>query len=134
MSLFEEIKKMELRLIMILLPYGKIMFQKIELLNAEKKIISGRWEVRSVWSCSEIHIDLRNETEKSKVDGLQLVNQDHPQVIEIWNLVFMEFNRNASGILEQLNTNMLIQVWDLSDFVVFSKIKIAIMIRTYLLP
>ena len=63
------------------------------------------WEMGSqgpCGPCSEIHIDLRNETEKSKVDGLQLVNQDHPQVIEIWNLVFMEFNRNASGILEQL--------------------------------
>ena len=63
------------------------------------------WEMGSqgpCGPCSEIHIDLRNETEKSKVDGLQLVNQDHPQVIEIWNLVFMEFNRNAAGILEQL--------------------------------
>ena len=50
------------------------------------------WEMGSqgpCGPCSEIHIDLRNEDEKSKVDGLQLVNKDHPQVIEIWNLVFM---------------------------------------------
>ena len=63
------------------------------------------WEMGSqgpCGPCSEIHIDLRNEDEKSKVDGLQLVNKDHPQVIEIWNLVFMEFNRNAAGILEPL--------------------------------
>ena len=63
------------------------------------------WEMGSQGPCgpsSEIHIDLRNEAEKSKVDGLQLVNQDHPQVIEIWNLVFVEFNRNAAGILEKL--------------------------------
>ena len=63
------------------------------------------WEMGSQGPCgpsSEIHIDLRNEAEKSKVDGLELVNQDHPQVIEIWNLVFMEFNRTAVGILESL--------------------------------
>ena len=63
------------------------------------------WEMGSQGPCgpsSEIHIDLRNEAEKSKVDGLELVNQDHPQVIEIWNLVFMEFNRTAVGILEPL--------------------------------
>ena len=63
------------------------------------------WEMGSQGPCgpsSEIHIDLRNEAEKSKVDGLELVNQDHPQVIEIWNLVFMEFNRTVVGILEPL--------------------------------
>ena len=63
------------------------------------------WEMGSQGPCgpsSEIHIDLRNEAEKSKVDGLELVNRDHPQVIEIWNLVFMEFNRTAVGILEPL--------------------------------
>jgi alanyl-tRNA synthetase len=52
--------------------------------------------------CSEIHIDLRSEEEKSKIAGKELVNADHPQVIEIWNLVFIEFNRNASGKLESL--------------------------------
>ena len=52
--------------------------------------------------CSEIHIDLRNEEEKSKIPGANLVNQDHPQVIEVWNLVFIEFNRKADGSLEAL--------------------------------
>ncbi|NEU33064.1 alanine--tRNA ligase, partial [bacterium LRH843] len=52
--------------------------------------------------CSEIHIDLRSEEEKSKVSGKDLVNKDHPQVIEVWNLVFMEFNRKADGSLEKL--------------------------------
>jgi alanyl-tRNA synthetase len=49
--------------------------------------------------CSEIHIDLRSKDEKNKVDGSTLVNEDHPQVVEIWNLVFMEFNRMANGDL-----------------------------------
>ncbi|NBL64382.1 alanine--tRNA ligase [Flavobacterium sp. NST-5] len=52
--------------------------------------------------CSEIHIDLRSEDEKSKVSGKSLVNNDHPQVVEIWNNVFMEFNRKADGSLEKL--------------------------------
>ena len=52
--------------------------------------------------CSEIHIDLRCEEEKAKIPGADLVNQDHPQVIEVWNLVFIEFNRKADGSLECL--------------------------------
>ncbi|HAO08722.1 MAG TPA: alanine--tRNA ligase, partial [Chryseobacterium sp.] len=52
--------------------------------------------------CSEIHVDLRSEEEKAKVSGLDLVNNDHPQVVEVWNLVFMEFNRKADGSLEKL--------------------------------
>ena len=52
--------------------------------------------------CSEIHIDLRSEEEKAKISGADLVNQDHPQVIEVWNLVFVEFNRKADGSLESL--------------------------------
>ena len=52
--------------------------------------------------CSEIHVDIRHETERQKIDGKSLVNQDHPQVIEIWNLVFMQFNRKADGSLERL--------------------------------
>lgn len=52
--------------------------------------------------CSEIHVDIRSEEEKAKVSGAKLVNQDHPQVIEVWNLVFIEFNRKANGSLEKL--------------------------------
>ncbi len=52
--------------------------------------------------CSEIHIDLRSEDERKKTDGKDLVNKDHPQVIEIWNLVFIQYNRKADGKLEAL--------------------------------
>ena len=52
--------------------------------------------------CSEIHVDIRNESERQKVDGKSLVNQDHPQVIEVWNLVFMQFNRKANRELDKL--------------------------------
>ena len=52
--------------------------------------------------CSEIHVDLRTEAEKAQVSGKSLVNNDHPQVVEIWNNVFMEFNRKADGSLEKL--------------------------------
>ncbi len=52
--------------------------------------------------CSEIHVDIRTPEEKAAVDGKTLVNEDHPQVVEIWNLVFMQYNRKANGILEDL--------------------------------
>lgn len=52
--------------------------------------------------CSEIHIDLRSPEEKAKISGRELVNKDHPQVIEIWNIVFMQYNRMANGSLEPL--------------------------------
>jgi alanyl-tRNA synthetase len=52
--------------------------------------------------CSEIHVDLRSKEEKAKVSGASLVNQDHPLVVEIWNLVFMQYNRKADGKLETL--------------------------------
>jgi len=52
--------------------------------------------------CSEIHVDIRSEEERAKTSGADLVNRDHPQVVEIWNLVFMEFNRKADGSLEKL--------------------------------
>jgi len=52
--------------------------------------------------CSEIHVDIRSAEEKAKVDGKTLINEDHPQVVEIWNLVFMQYNRKANGTLEGL--------------------------------
>ncbi len=57
--------------------------------------------------CSEIHIDLRPAEEKAKINGRDLVNHDHPQVIEIWNLVFMQYNRKADGNLESLPAKVI---------------------------
>ena len=76
----------------------------------KERIINGNkhdnfWEMGDTGPCgpcSEIHIDLRSDEERKKVDGLTLVNHDHPQVIEIWNNVFMQYNRKADGSLEPL--------------------------------
>ncbi|MBR2300542.1 MAG: alanine--tRNA ligase, partial [Bacteroidaceae bacterium] len=57
--------------------------------------------------CSEIHIDLRSEEERAKIPGRDLVNGSHPQVIEIWNLVFMQYNRMADGHLEELPAKVI---------------------------
>ena len=55
--------------------------------------------------CSEIHFDNRKETERLKISGQSLVNKDHPEVIEIWNLVFMQFNRSSDGMLKSLSSH-----------------------------
>ena len=57
--------------------------------------------------CSEIHYDSRSEAEKAQTPGRELVNKDHPQVIEIWNLVFMQYNRMANGSLEKLPAHVI---------------------------
>ncbi len=76
----------------------------------EDRIINGNrkdnfWEMGDTGPCgpcSEIHIDIRDDEERAKVNGRDLVNKDHPQVIEIWNLVFMQYNRHADGHLSPL--------------------------------
>ncbi len=73
------------------------------IIEADKK--DNFWEMGEMGPCgpcSEIHVDIRSQKEKEKIDGKTLVNQDHPQVIEIWNLVFIQFNRKADGSLEKL--------------------------------
>ena len=76
----------------------------------EERILNGNkkdnfWEMGAqgpCGPCSEIHVDIRSAEEKAKIPGKDLVNKEHPLVIEIWNLVFMEFNRKADGSLEKL--------------------------------
>jgi len=76
----------------------------------EERIIYGSkkdnfWEMGDIGPCgpsSEIHVDMRSDEERQKVDGATLVNKDHPQVFELWNLVFMQFNRKKDGSLEPL--------------------------------
>ncbi|MBN2806387.1 MAG: alanine--tRNA ligase [Prolixibacteraceae bacterium] len=73
------------------------------ILNGNKK--DNFWEMGDTGPCgpcSEIHVDIRSEAERARIPGVQLVNNDHPQVIEIWNLVFIQYNRKANGQLEEL--------------------------------
>ena len=92
------------------LSFDQEAFDNWKLYIAENRILNGNkkdnfWEMGDTGPCgpcSEIHIDLRSDAERALVDGKTLVNNDHPQVIEIWNNVFMEFNRKADGSLENL--------------------------------
>ncbi len=83
--------------------YWKKHISEDRILDGSKK--DNFWEMGDTGPCgpcSEIHIDIRSAEEKAKVDGKSLVNEDHPQVIEIWNLVFMQYNRMANGKLVPL--------------------------------
>lgn len=88
--------------------YWEQYLPKDRIINGNKK--DNFWEMGDTGPCgpcSEIHIDIRPDSERAKVDGLTLVNQSHPQVIEIWNLVFMQFNRKADGSLESLPAKVI---------------------------
>jgi len=81
---------------------------KDRIINGNKK--DNFWEMGDTGPCgpcSEIHIDIRPNSERALVDGLTLVNESHPQVIEIWNNVFMQYNRKADGSLEGLPAKVI---------------------------
>ncbi len=88
--------------------YWEQYLPKDHILNGNKH--DNFWEMGDTGPCgpcSEIHIDLRSDEERAAVDGASLVNKDNPQVIEIWNLVFMQYNRKADGSLEPLPAKVI---------------------------
>ena len=95
------------------LEFDQVAFDEWKKFFSENRIISGNkkdnfWEMGDVGPCgpcSEIHIDLRSESDKKKIKGADLVNKDHPQVVEIWNLVFIQYNRKKDGSLIKLDKN-----------------------------
>lgn len=83
--------------------YWKQYLPEDRIINGNKK--DNFWEMGDTGPCgpcSEVHVDIRNDEERAKTPGVELVNQDHPQVIEIWNLVFIQYNRKSSGELVSL--------------------------------
>lgn len=92
------------------LPQSKIALDEWKKLVADDRIIFGKkkdnfWEMGDTGPCgpcSEIHVDMRSDEERAKIAGRDLVNKDHPQVIEIWNNVFIQYNRKKDGTLEEL--------------------------------
>ncbi|MBP9506479.1 MAG: alanine--tRNA ligase [Bacteroides sp.] len=88
--------------------YWEQYLPKDQIINGNKH--DNFWEMGDTGPCgpcSEIHIDLRSAEERAQVPGRDLVNNDHPQVVEIWNLVFMEYNRKADGHLESLPAKVI---------------------------
>lgn len=88
--------------------YWEQFLPKDHILNGNKK--DNFWEMGDTGPCgpcSEIHIDLRPDEERAAVSGAAMVNKDHPQVIEIWNLVFMQYNRKADGSLDPLPAKVI---------------------------
>jgi alanyl-tRNA synthetase len=91
-------------------PFDQEAYDVWKTLISEDRIILGNkkdnfWEMGEqgpCGPCSEIHVDIRSAEEKAKISGKELINNDHPHVVEIWNNVFMEFNRKADGSLEKL--------------------------------
>ena len=88
--------------------YWEKHFPKNHIVNGNKH--DNFWEMGDTGPCgpcSEIHIDFRSEEEKAQIPGEELVNKDHPQVIEIWNIVFMQFNRKSDGSLDPLKMQVI---------------------------
>ena len=91
--------------------FDKETFDEWKKYFSEDKIINGNkkdnfWEMGDTGPCgpcSEIHVDLRSSSEKKKINGANLVNKDHPQVVEIWNLVFIQYDRKKDGSLKKLD-------------------------------
>ena len=92
------------------LPLDKEAYDFWKAIVPEERILMGNkkdnfWEMGEqgpCGPCSEIHVDIRSEEEKAKVPGKDLINKDHPHVVELWNLVFIQYNRKANGSLEDL--------------------------------
>lgn len=102
-SIFEGDKTENLEIDQEAIDFWKEWIPEDRILPFDKK--DNFWEMGDTGPCgpcSEIHIDLRPEADRQKIDGKTLVNADHPLVIEIWNLVFIQFNRKADGSLEEL--------------------------------
>ena len=93
------------------LEFDQVAFNEWKKFFSQDRIISGNkkdnfWEMGDIGPCgpcSEIHIDLRSESDKKKISGADLVNKEHPQVVEIWNLVFIQYNRKKDGSLIKLD-------------------------------
>jgi alanyl-tRNA synthetase len=106
------------------IPPSKIALAKWKEIIADERIVFGNkkdnfWEMGDTGPCgpcSEIHVDLRSEEEIAAVPGRELVNKDHPQVIEIWNNVFINTTVKKTAPLKTCRSDMLIPAWDWKDW------------------